>query len=133
MKNGGAISWKSKRQTVIAQSSMEAEYYQAGEAAKEAIMFRNLEEELHHKSHEPTIIYEDNQAAIKVIKEAIFTDRVKHFSVRSRAVEDYYKRKIVDFVYIESTNQIADICTKALGGILQAKLTEGMGLLPVRM
>src|SRR4030095_10544418 len=91
IKNGSAISWKSKKQTVIAQSSMESEYYQAGEATKEAIMHRNIEEELLRKPTEATVIYEDNQSAIKVIQESIFTDRIKHFSVRSRAVERYCK------------------------------------------
>ena len=35
--NGGAVSWKSKRQTVVALSSTEAEYVGYSEAAKEAI------------------------------------------------------------------------------------------------
>ncbi len=132
IKNGGAISWKSKKQSVIAQSSMESEYYAAGEATKEALHLRNLETELLRPPAEPTMIYEDNQAAIKVIKEAIFSDRVKHFSVRSRAVEDYYKKKIVDFSYIESTNQAADAMTKSLGSNQLPKLAKLMGLNPVR-
>ena len=34
--NGGAISWKSSKQTVIADSTMETEYITASEATKEA-------------------------------------------------------------------------------------------------
>jgi hypothetical protein len=39
-KNGGPISWQSKLQSVVAQSTCEAEYYGAGSATKEALWLR---------------------------------------------------------------------------------------------
>jgi hypothetical protein len=39
---GGAITWKSKKQTMIALSSTEAEYVALSEAGREAIWLRNL-------------------------------------------------------------------------------------------
>ncbi len=110
---------------------MEAEFYQAYEATKEALMWRNLQDNLFHRSLPAIIIYEDNQSALKAIHNATFTDRTKHFSVKCRATVDYYQKLMVDFCYIETTNQIADIMTKALAKNLQAKFTEGMGLLPI--
>ena len=38
--NGGAVCWKSSKQTVTADSSTEAEYIAASEAAKEAVWIR---------------------------------------------------------------------------------------------
>ena len=39
---GGAISWRSVKQSSIADSTMEAEYIAASEAAKEAIWLKNF-------------------------------------------------------------------------------------------
>ena len=38
--NGGAVSWKSCKQPVVAQSTMEAEYVAAAEAANDAVWLR---------------------------------------------------------------------------------------------
>ena len=39
---GGAISWRSVKQSSIADSTMEAEYILASEAAKEAVWLKNF-------------------------------------------------------------------------------------------
>jgi hypothetical protein len=40
--NGGAVSWKRSKQDTVADSTIEAEYIAASEAAKEAVWIRNL-------------------------------------------------------------------------------------------
>ena len=44
--NGGAISWRSSKQSTIADSSTEAEYIAASDASKEAVWMRKFIEEL---------------------------------------------------------------------------------------
>jgi hypothetical protein len=44
---GGAISWKSAKQNIVATSSTEAEYIASSEAAKEALWIRRLLAEIH--------------------------------------------------------------------------------------
>lgn len=39
---GGAISWKSIKQSCVADSTIEAEYVATSEAAKEAVWLRNF-------------------------------------------------------------------------------------------
>ena len=46
MYNGSAISWKNFKQTVIADSTMKAEYIVASEAAKKAFWFKKFVEKL---------------------------------------------------------------------------------------
>ena len=46
MCNGGAVSWKSFKQTVIADSTMEAKYIAASEAAKEAFWYKKFVAEI---------------------------------------------------------------------------------------
>lgn len=58
----GPISWNSVKQTCIAQSSAEAEYYAGGEATTEAIWIRHILEEMGFPQRSPTKIYCDSQS-----------------------------------------------------------------------
>ena len=62
--SGGAITWKSKKQTVIALSSTEAEYVALSEAGREATWLRNLYGELGFPQTNPTIIKGDNDGSV---------------------------------------------------------------------
>jgi hypothetical protein len=56
---GGAVSWVSKLQTVVALSTTEAEYMAATQACKEAMWMKKLIEELRHKQ-ENILLYCDS-------------------------------------------------------------------------
>ena len=74
--NGGAVSWKCRRQTVVALSSTEAEYIGYSEAAKEAIWLHRIlaeidqripideDEDLSKWGQASASIYVDNQGEI---------------------------------------------------------------------
>jgi hypothetical protein len=59
---GGAISWKSAKQNIVATSSTEAEYIASSEAAKEALWIRRLLAEIHGSPlPRPTFIESPNR------------------------------------------------------------------------
>ena len=62
--NGGAVGWTSRKQTIVALSSTEAEYVAAAEAARELIWLRSLLSELTGQLTEPTTLYGDNQSQV---------------------------------------------------------------------
>jgi hypothetical protein len=67
---GGAISWKSVKQTIIATSTMEAEYVAWSEATCQAVWLKNL---ISHfivvKSiSRPLVIYCDNSISLKKLR-----------------------------------------------------------------
>lgn len=75
----GVVSWSSKKQTIIAQSTMEAEYVSLSEAAKEAIWLKNFLVELAIPEVEARItLYCDNQAAIWISKNPKKDGNTKH-------------------------------------------------------
>ena len=69
--NGGAVSWKSSKQSTIADSTIEAQYIAASEVAKEAVWMRKFIAELKVVPSiiEPIIVYCDNNGAIAQAKE----------------------------------------------------------------
>ena len=80
--NGCAISWKSKKQTVVAQSSAEAEYIATAEAAKETLWLRQLASELSYPCTKGTLLLGDNETAIALAKNNILHNRTKHIDIR---------------------------------------------------
>jgi hypothetical protein len=64
--NGGAVSWKSSKQDIVVDSTMEAEYIAASEAAKEVVWIRNFVSELGlvSSASSPMDLYCDNSRAI---------------------------------------------------------------------
>ncbi|KAJ9553071.1 hypothetical protein OSB04_017116 [Centaurea solstitialis] len=71
--NGGAISWKSSKQDTIADSTTEAEYIAASDAAKEAVWLRNFLSDLRVVASvsRPIDIFCDNSGAVAQAKEPI--------------------------------------------------------------
>jgi len=61
--DGGAISWSSKKQSLVTASTTEAEYVAATNAAKEAFWLRKITAELFPSDHELITLYSDNKAA----------------------------------------------------------------------
>jgi hypothetical protein len=59
----GIVSWMSKRQSIVALSTTEAEYMAACEAGKEIIWMRKMLQELGFHMTTPSVLYMDNQSA----------------------------------------------------------------------
>jgi hypothetical protein len=64
--NGGAVSWKSSKQDMVADSTMESEYIAASEAIKEGVWMRKFLIELgvFPNASSPLNLYCDNNGAI---------------------------------------------------------------------
>ena len=80
--SGGAITWRSKKQTMVALSSTEAEYIALAEAVREACWLRNLYDELGYPQYNPTIIRGDNNGSIAMARNPQFHQRSKHIAIR---------------------------------------------------
>ncbi len=124
--NGGAVSWKCRRQTVVALSSTEAEYIGYSEAAKEAIWLRRIlaeidqripideDEDLSKWGQAPASIYVDNQGGIDLANNPKYHDRTKHIDIRYHFIRDVTQKGLVDLIHLPSNDNTADILTKSL-------------------
>ena len=66
------ISWSSRKQGSIAQSTVEAEYIAASDACKEAVWLRKLLSDLFEGKIDSTIIHCDNKSCIKLLENPMF-------------------------------------------------------------
>ena len=76
------ISWRSKRQSVVALSTAEDEYISLCNAATEAIWLRQFFHDWGFTQNKSTIIYEDNQNSIPIATDEKFQSQTKHIDVK---------------------------------------------------
>ena len=62
--NGAAVAWKSKRQSVVALSSAEAEFVAASAMVQEVNYIRRFLENLGFPQKLPAVVYEDNRTCV---------------------------------------------------------------------
>ncbi|GJP73760.1 hypothetical protein CLOP_g4446 [Closterium sp. NIES-67] len=75
---GGAVSWRSKKQNEVGLTSCETEYMALHHGAKEVVWLRRLLEELGVGQEEPTVVFCDNESAVKLAKNACLHGLTKH-------------------------------------------------------
>jgi hypothetical protein len=129
---GAAITWKSQKQKIVAQSSAEAEYVALAEAAKEAIWLRKFQTNFKMETNYPIVIYEDNQSAIQIANNPIHSNRTKHIEVQYHATREYVKNNQIKLKYLQTNDMIADAMTKSLAQIQFKKFREAMGLKEIK-
>ena len=76
--NGGAVSWKSSKHTMIADSTIEAKYIAASKAVKEAFWYKKFIAELGVMSSDAIPLYCDNNGTIALAKEPRSHQKSKH-------------------------------------------------------
>ncbi|MCO5611249.1 hypothetical protein L7F22_065501 [Adiantum nelumboides] len=94
---GGAVSWCSRLQKIVALSTTEAEYISATEASKEAIWLARLCSEFGLPDKAPMFGC-DSQSAICLAKNAMFHARTRHIDVRYHFIREVLEDGFITLV-----------------------------------
>ncbi|KAL0413817.1 UNVERIFIED_CONTAM: Retrovirus-related Pol polyprotein from transposon TNT 1-94 [Sesamum radiatum] len=128
---GGAISWKSSKQTCIARSTMESEFIALELAGQEAEWLRTLVGDMPMwGSSVPVSLHCDSQAAIGIAKNYAYNGKRRHIRIRHSAVRELLKNGIISLEYVRSERNLADPLTKGLTRRVILETSRAMGLNP---
>ncbi|GJW92141.1 hypothetical protein Tco_0169694 [Tanacetum coccineum] len=128
--NGGAVDWKSSKQSTTAMSATEAEYIATSEAAMEAVWIRKFISRLGivPTINEPIRMFCDNSAALHFADEPGVQKGARHYHRRYHYVRESIALGEIRFLKVHTDDNLTDPFTKALP---KGKLTQharSMGL-----
>ncbi|KAK8640999.1 hypothetical protein V6N13_008750 [Hibiscus sabdariffa] len=128
--NGGAVSWKSSKQDTVADSTTEAEYIVASEAAKEAVWIKKF---IIGLGVIPSIsdavdLYCGNNGAIAQAKEPRSHQRSKHILRRFHLIREIIDRGDMEICKVHMDDNIADPLTKPLAQQKHDRHTKSLGI-----
>lgn len=124
---GGAISWGSSRQKVIATSTSEAEYVALLPCLQECVWLKLLLKELGYQQGVVSVM-EDNEACLALAKNPQNHSRTRHIQVRYHWIRQAIADGVAKLVGIKTKNQLADLFTKGLHGPQTRYLMEELGM-----
>lgn len=79
---------------------------------------RSVLADLDFTQHDPTPIYEDNEASILIVNASKPTPRTRHIDIQYFAIQEWKALGLLFLLSIAGVINIADALTKALGWIL---------------
>ena len=123
----GIFSWRTHAQKTVALSSTEAEYMAMSDCSRQAMWIKTLLSEL-GLTLSAIPIYGDNQGSIFIGSNPVQERRTKHIDIRYHYIRQCIEDKNIELMFIEGSNNPADMFTKNLGNIKFSKFRETLGL-----
>ncbi len=124
----GAVSWSSRKQSLVALSTSEAEYVALSVATQEAVWLRRLMADICESAKGPTDLFEDNQGTIAMAKNPVSHSRTKHIDIKYHYVREAIQEKAIQVTYCPTENMLADLLTKPLPRVRHQSLRKLIGI-----
>lgn len=111
---GNLVTWRSKKQSVVARSSAESELRSLAHGVCEGMWLKKLLEDFKIKIDGLVKILCDNKSAISMAKDPVQHDKTKHVEIDRHFLSEKIEEKVISLLYVSSADQAADIFTKPL-------------------
>lgn len=111
---GNLVSWRSKKQEVVAQSTAEAEYRAMATSLCEMLWMWSLLSELRLFRGKALKLWCDNKSAISIANNPVQHDRTKHVEIDRFFIKERLDDGILTLSHAHSGEQPADCLTKGL-------------------
>nr|GEU30396.1 putative ribonuclease H-like domain-containing protein [Tanacetum cinerariifolium] len=106
------ISWQCKKQTVVANSTTEAEYVAASNCCRQVLWIQNQMMNYGYNFMN-TKIFIDNESTICIVKNPVFYSKTKHIKIRHHFIRDSYEKRLIEVLKIHTDHNVAYLLTKA--------------------
>lgn len=110
---GNLVTWRSKKQTVVARSSAEAELRALALRLCEGLWIKRVLSDIHQLDTSLQIkAYCDNVYAIHMAKNPIHHDKTKHVEIDRHFISERLEDQTLKLEHVSSSEQVADVLTK---------------------
>ena len=110
------VTWRSKKQKVVARSSAEAEFRGMAQGICELLWIKRIVQDLGICLSKPMMLLCDNKASIAIANNPVQHDRTKHVEVDRHFIKDHLDKGTISLPFVTSKDQLADVLTKAVSG-----------------
>ena len=107
-----AISWSSRKQKTVAQSTTHAEYMALADAANQAAWYRSFFTEIDYDFRDPILLHGDNKGSIDLALNPVTGRRSKHIPIKFHVVREYVEEGLIDLIRTPTLEMLADGFTK---------------------
>ena len=111
---GNLITWRSRKQQVVARSSAEAEFREMAVGTCELLWIRSLLKDIGYEQKDAMKLYCGNKLAIEIANNLIQHDRTKHVKIDKHFIKEKIEYGIIVFPFVKSKQQLANMLTKAV-------------------
>ena len=99
---GNLITWRSKKQSVVARSSAKAEFRAMAHGVCELLWLKIILDDLKIKWEEPMNLYCDNKSAISIAHNPVQHDRTKHIEVDCHSIREAFENPLISLPHVSS-------------------------------
>ncbi|CAD6928695.1 unnamed protein product [Tilletia caries] len=114
---GATVAWGSKLQTLVADSTAQAELIAVWQTSREVMAIRRFFEDLGFRvdgEGQPSVIYCDNQPAIHIISNPVSNGLTRHMERKYLSTREQQERGFINIKYINTRDNPSDMFTKSL-------------------
>ncbi|GJY50561.1 hypothetical protein Tco_0441408 [Tanacetum coccineum] len=122
------ISWQCKKQTVVANSTTEAEYVAVASCYRQVLWISNQMLDCGYNFMNIKIFI-DNESTIRIVKNPVFHSKTKHIEIRHHFIRDSNEKKLIQMIKIHTDQNVTDLLTKAFDVCRFQYLIASIGML----
>ncbi|GKE95808.1 hypothetical protein Tco_1580663, partial [Tanacetum coccineum] len=115
-------------QTVVANSTTEAEYIAASNCCGQVLWIQNQLLDYGYNFMQIKI-HIDNKSTICIVKNRVFHSKTKHIEIRHHFIRDFNEKKLIQMIKIHTDQNVADLLTKAFDVSRFEYLIASIGML----
>ena len=128
--HNGAVWWQSRKEGLIAMSSLEVIFIACSQASRDAKRFLQPQKDIHSYQRDSPLLWinRSNHGALTLITMGIIKARTKHIDICNYNSRDQQKGWIVNNSHLHMDDNLADIFTKPQSKDQYSKFMKAMAL-----